>query len=174
MAKAIAGFFRTPQDGEAAQQALLSAGFTREEVSFLTGDTRGHETPAIGPIASTGSESEAVPDAWVGGVAGLAIGMVAAAIPGIGPLLAIGPLAGAIGGMTLGAAAGGLIGLLRDQGISQEEAEFYAEGVKRGGSLVTVQDVTDDRADKARDILKEHGAIDTETLAEEQRRVEKS
>ena len=167
MAKAIAGFFRTPQEGEAAQQALLSAGFNRDEVSYLTGDTRGHETPAVGPVAGTGSESEAVPDAWIGGVAGLAVGMVAAAIPGIGPLLAIGPLAGAIGGLSVGAAAGGLIGLLRDQGISNEEAEFYAEGVKRGGSLVTVHDVTDERAKIARGILDDHRAIDTETLAEE-------
>jgi hypothetical protein len=173
MAKAIAGFFRTPQDGEAAQRALLDAGFAREEVSFLTGDTQGHETPAVGPITTTGSESEAVPDAWIGGVVGIAAGMIATAIPGIGPLLAIGPLAGAIGGLSIGAAAGGLIGLLRDQGISEEEAEFYAEGVKRGGSLVTVHDVPDDRAGKARDILKERGAIDTETLAEEHARMKK-
>jgi hypothetical protein len=57
-----------------------------------------------------------------------------------------------------------VIGLLKDQGISEEEAEFYAEGVKRGGALVTVQGVSEDRAEKAREILERHRAIDTENL----------
>jgi hypothetical protein len=162
--EAIAGFFRTREQGEAARQALLAAGFTADEVGFVAGDTRGHTTPRIGPIESTGAGSEMVEDAWIGGVVGLAAGMVALAIPGIGPLLAAGPLAGAIGGMTVGAATGGVIGLLKDQGISEEEAEFYAEGVKRGGALVTVHGLSDERAANAREILERHRAIDTEKL----------
>jgi len=166
--EAIAGFYRTIPEGEAARQALYAAGFRENEVSFLTGDTRGHDTPAIGPIASTGAEDEAPRDAWIGGVVGLAAGMVAIAIPGIGPFLAAGPLAttlaGAIGGLTVGAATGGLIGLLRDHGVSEEEAQFYAEGVKRGGALVTVHGVSDDRAEEAKKILAKCGAIDTEEL----------
>jgi hypothetical protein len=162
--EAIAGFFRTREQGESAREALMTAGFTTDEVGFVAGDTRGHTTPRIGSLESTGAESQMVDNAWVGGVVGLAAGMVAVVIPGIGPLLAAGPLAGAIGGLTLGAATGGVIGLLRDQGISEEQAEFYAEGVKRGGSLVTVHDVSEDRAGNAREILERHGAIDTENL----------
>jgi len=90
--------------------------------------------------------------------------MIAVVIPGIGPLIAAGPLAGAIGGMGVGAATGGVIGLLRDHGVSEEEAQFYAEGVKRGGALVTVNGVSEDRADQAKKILTRHGAIDTEEL----------
>jgi hypothetical protein len=166
--EAIAGFYRTIGEGEAARNALLAAGFRDGEVSFLTGDTRGHETPAVGPLVQTGAEDEAPRDAFIGGAVGLAAGMIAVAIPGIGPFLAAGPLAttlaGAIGGLTAGAATGGVIGLLRDHGISEEEAQFYAEGVKRGGALVTVHGVSDDRASQARTILSEHGAIDTEEL----------
>jgi len=162
--EAIAGFFRTVADGEAARQALLSSGFTVDEVSFVAGDTRGKETPKIGPIEETGAEKEAPTDAWIGGVVGLAAGMIAVVIPGIGPLIAAGPLAGAIGGMGGGAATGGVIGLLRDHGVSEEEAQFYAEGVKRGGALVTVNGVSEDRADQAKKILTRHGAIDTEEL----------
>jgi hypothetical protein len=167
-AEAVAGFYRTVAEGEAARQALLSNGFTPSEVSFLAGDTREHETPAVGPIESVGAESEAPKDAWLGGVIGLAAGMVAVAIPGIGPFLAAGPLAGTlaggIAGMSVGAATGGVIGLLRDHGISEEEAQFYAEGVKRGGALVTVHGVSEDRAEQARKILDRQGAIDTEDL----------
>lgn len=142
----------------------MAAGFPTDEIGFVAGDTRGHTTPRIGPLESTGAESQMVENAWVGGVVGLAAGMIAVVIPGIGPLLAAGPLAGAIGGLTVGAATGGVIGLLRDQGISEEEAEFYAEGVKRGGALVTVHGVGEERAAKAREILDRHGAIDTEEL----------
>lgn len=166
--EAIAGFYRTVAEGQEAREALLAAGFRDDQVSFLTGDTRGHETPAVGPVHDIGADDEAPKDAWIGGVVGLAAGMVAVAIPGIGPFLAAGPLAttlaGAVGGMTVGAATGGIIGLLRDHGISEEEAQFYAEGVKRGGALVTLHGVSDKRADEARKILSRCGAIDTEEL----------
>jgi hypothetical protein len=163
--EAIAGFFKTRAEGEAAQEALLAGGFTRDEVSFVAGDTSGHRIPAVGPVETTGADSEAAGDAVIGGVVGLAAGMVAVVLPGIGPLIAAGPLAGAIGGLGLGAAAGGIVGLLRDHGIPEEEAQFFAEGVKRGGSLVTVR-TTDERAGQARSTLERHGAIDTEILYE--------
>ena len=168
MAKAIAGFFRTQAEGERAKTALHQAGFSQDEVSFMAGDTRGHETPAIGP-AVKGAESEAGSDAVVGGIIGLAAGMIAVVLPGIGALIAAGPIAGAIGGMTAGAAAGGVIGLLKDHGVSEEQAEFYAEGVSRGGALVTVHGVEGDREKTARDILDKAGAIEVEQLAEEWR-----
>lgn len=162
--EAIAGFFRTREQGEAARQAILDAGFRADEVGFVAGDTRGHTTPAVGPIESVTTEGKGVQGALAGGVVGMAAGMVALLIPGIGPLIAAGPIAGAMTGLTVGAAAGGVIGLLKDHGISEEEAQFYAEGVKRGGALVTVQGVSDDRADEARRIFERHGAIDTEDL----------
>jgi hypothetical protein len=168
--QAIAGLFNTRSEGEAPGQALLSSGFTRDEVSFVAGDIRGHDTPAIGPLETTGAESEAAGDAVIGGIVGLATGMVAVVLPGIGPLIAAGPLAGtiagAIGGLGVGAAAGGIVGLLRDHGISEDEAHFFAEGVKRGGSLVTVQ-TSNERVDQARKILERYGAIDTEKLSAE-------
>lgn len=162
--EAVAGFFRTREQGEAARQALLDGGFTTEEVGFVAGDTRGHTTPKIGTVESVGAENEAPQDALLGGMAGLALGMIAVVIPGLGPLIAAGPLAGAIGGATLGATAGGVVGLLRDHGISEDEAQFYAEGVKRGGALVTVHGVAENRAGEARKILERSGAIDTESL----------
>jgi hypothetical protein len=170
MAKTIAGFFRTQMEGQNAQEALVNAGFQRDQVSYLAGDTRGHQTPKVGPPAEdVGSGSEAGTDAWIGGAVGLAAGVIALAIPGIGPLLAAGPIAAAIGGITLGAAAGGVVGLLKDHGVSEEEAEFYAEGVRRGGSLVTVHAIPDNREKDARKILDDKGAIEVEQLANEWR-----
>src|SRR5580698_1301569 len=117
MTKTIAGFFRTRIEGETAYNQLLDTGFARHQVSFVAGDTRGHETPAIGPIEGTGAESEMPQDAALGSVIGLAAGLVLLVIPGVGPLLAAGPLAAAMGGIAAGAAVGGIVGLLKDQGV---------------------------------------------------------
>lgn len=167
MSKTIAGFFRTRADGEAAQDKLLASGFTREEVSFVAGDTGGHEMPVLGPLKGTGAESEVAQDAYLGSAIGVALGVIAVMIPDFGPLVAIGPLAMAIGGLSVGAAAGGIVGLLREHGISDDEAGFYAEGVRRGGSLITVHGVSAEREEIARRIMKQNGAIDTEELADE-------
>jgi hypothetical protein len=167
MARTITAFFRTPGEAQTAEKRLFDNGFRRDEVSFVTGDTRGHETPSVGPVMDSGAEVETGRDVWVGGAIGLAAGAIAAVLPGIGPLIAIGPLAGAIGGATVGATAGGIIGLLKEHGIPEEEAEFYAEGVRRGGALVTVHGVSEDREHVAEKIFKESGAVGTEELAEE-------
>jgi hypothetical protein len=165
MTKTIAGFFRTRIEGETAYNKLLASGLTTNEVSFVAGDTRGHEIPKIGPIESTGAESELAQDASLGSAIGLAAGLIALVIPGIGPLIAVGPLAAAMGGLTAGAAVGGIVGLLRDQGVSEEEAAFYEDGVRRGGSLVTVRSVTEEAEREARKIMRESGSIETEDLA---------
>lgn len=171
MAKAIAGFFRTRAEGEKARAALQQAGYTGEEIGFLAGDVRGHETPAVGPpLHDEGSTEEAGTDAFVGGVIGLAAGLFAVLLPGFGWLIAAGPLVGAFGGMTAGVAVGGLYGILKDHSISEEEAEFYAEGVRRGGALITIHAVDETRASAARKIMDENGAIEVEKLADEWRR----
>jgi hypothetical protein len=167
MAKTITAFFRTPAEADAAQKDLIANGFRREEVSFVTGDTRGHETPSVGPVLDAGGEVEAGRDAWVGGAVGLVAGAIAAVLPGIGPLIAIGPIAGAIGGAAIGTATGGIIGLLKEYGVPEEEAQFYAEGVRRGGALLTVHDISEDREDAASKILKKDGAVGVEELAAE-------
>jgi hypothetical protein len=169
MVKTIAGFFRSRAEAEAAESALLNAGFTRDHVSFVAGDTRGHETPALGPIKDVEGDTELAKDAFLGSAIGLAVGMIAVFIPGIGPLIAAGPLGGAIAGLSIGAGAGGLVGLLKDHGVSEEEAEFYAEGVRRGGALITVEYANDDEEKRVRDILRQSGAIEAAELSAELR-----
>jgi hypothetical protein len=153
-----------------ARQALHKAGFTQSEVGFVTGDIRGHTTPKVGPsLREEGSESEAVGDAFVGAGIGLAAGLFAVLLPGFGWLIAAGPLVGAFGGLTAGVAVGGLVGILKDLNISEEQAEFYAEGVRRGGALVTVHGVDERREVAARKILNGSGAVEVEQLADEWR-----
>ena len=164
MTKTIAGFFKNRSEGESARSKLLNSGFTSEEVSFVSGDTEGHELPNLGPIPGTGADSDVPEAASLGSVIGLAAGLVLLVVPGVGPFLAIGPLAAAMGGLTAGAAVGGIVGLLKDHGVSDEEAEFYEEGIRRGGSLVTVRGVSEEREMKAREIMRDSGSIETEEL----------
>jgi len=86
-----------------------------------------------------GAEAGAGIGAVVGGTAGLLAGLGVIAIPGIGPVVAAGWLIATGAGAVAGGVAGGIIGALTEAGVSKEEAELYAEGVRRGGTLVTAR-----------------------------------
>jgi hypothetical protein len=85
--------------------------------------------------AATGAGIGAV----LGGTAGLLAGLGLLAIPGIGPVVAAGWLASTALVAAVGGTAGGLIGALTQAGVDEDEANAYAEGVRRGGTLVTAR-----------------------------------
>jgi hypothetical protein len=120
------------------------------------------------PDDASGAATGAVTGGVVGGAAGLAASLMGLAIPGIGPIIAAGPIVATLSGAGVGAVAGGLIGGLTDMGVSKSDAEYYAESVRRGGALVTVR-ADDSRAERAADIMRDHGAIDIERRAEQWR-----
>lgn len=94
----------------------------------------------------------------LGGGAGLLAGIGAMAIPGIGPIVAAGWLIATLTGAGVGAAAGGLIGGLVGGGVSEADAHVYAEGLRRGATLVSVR--TDDAdADRVMAVLQRHNAV---------------
>src|ERR1700741_1415043 len=103
--------------------------------------------------------------AAVGGVGGLLAGLGLLAIPGVGPVVAAGWLVSTAArgatGAAVGGAAGGLVGALTSAGVPEREANFYAEGVRRGGTLVTAR-VDDARASAARQILQQDKSVDPE------------
>jgi hypothetical protein len=89
--------------------------------------------------ATTGAGTGASLGTALGGGAGLLAGIGALAIPGIGPIVAAGWLVAALTGAGVGAAACGLLGSLTGAGVSEADAHVHAEGVRRGGTLVTVR-----------------------------------
>jgi hypothetical protein len=145
---------------------LEAAGFNEDQISVVGRAREAEGHPEEEPIgAATG--------AALGGVAGAGTGLLAAlgilAIPGAGPLIAAGILATTLAGAATGAIAGGLIGALVDYGISEEDANIYAEAVQRGGTLVSVR-VNESRADEAERIMKKHGPVDIHERGAEYRR----
>jgi hypothetical protein len=140
---------------------LEAAGVPDSDISIITNN---HDDRHVAEgDAGTGAATGATAGALIGGGAGLLAGIGALAIPGIGPVVAAGwlvsTLAGAVTGGAAGAATGGLIGSLTKSGVPEREAHVYAEGVRRGGSLVTVR--TDDaRAVEAERIMERRRSID--------------
>jgi hypothetical protein len=155
MAKIIAALFRTQLEGETAHNKLLASGFTRSQVSFVAGHPPDRELSAEGI-------------AYLTDAIGVAVEALALLVPGSGPLVAAGPLAGAIS--QIGSEHEGIARVLLDHGVPEEKAGYYVEGIRRGGSLVAVHDVTGDAENKALSILEVSGAIKSEELADEESR----
>jgi hypothetical protein len=98
--------------------------------------------------------------AAVGGFAGLAIGAATLLIPGIGWVAVAGPIATMLAGSAAGAAAGGLIGSLATRGIPEDHGHFFAEGLRRGGTLVMVNAENNEQTMDAEEVMVRNGAVD--------------
>ncbi|RPI21682.1 MAG: hypothetical protein EHM61_24175 [Acidobacteria bacterium] len=167
MAKTIVGLFNTREEAREVINELVNNGFSRESVSLMTRgeDKESWTTESTGDRDREGGTLEgAATGAAIGGGIGLVVGLVSLAIPGVGPIIAAGPLATALTGLGVGAAAGGLIGALANIGVPKEHADYYAEGVRRGGVLVTVS-ADDRKADRGAEIMRRYGAVDIDERA---------
>jgi hypothetical protein len=171
----VIGLFPDFHTARGAVDALRKSGFGDGEIGVIAQERTvpgrvGHRNDlAPAAIAADAAESHAVEaaveGAALGGLAGLALAAAAIVIPGVGPVFAAGVLgsllASAGAGAAAGAVTGGLLGALTDMGVEDEEAEVYAEGVKRGGVLVTVH-TADERVVDARRVLYDRGALNVE------------
>ncbi len=106
-----------------------------------TGTMTGADPTGVAPTTpeGAGSATGASIGTILGGGAGLLAGIGALAIPGVGPVVAAGWLVATLTGAGVGAGAGGLLGSLTGAGVHEDDANVYAEGVRRGGTLVSVQ-----------------------------------
>jgi len=160
----VVGVFNSVGDAQAAVRELETQGISREDISLVASkNATGFDT--MDP-ADRDKASDVVADAGIGaaigGVGGLLLSAAGAlTIPVIGPILAAGPIAAALTGAGIGAAAGGLIGALTESGIPEEDAKYYAEGVRRGDVLVSVR-AGRERAGVISDILDRHNAVDVD------------
>ncbi|MCU4180159.1 hypothetical protein [Bosea sp. BH3] len=129
MTRTITRSYDNHETARSVVDQLEAAGISSSDISLVgrngDGETNAAEGAGIG--------------AGVGGAAGLLAGIGLLAIPGIGPVVAAGWLASTAAGAVAGAAAGGLVGSFVKEGHDKEEAEYYAETVRRGGSVVSVR-----------------------------------
>jgi hypothetical protein len=167
MAQAVTRLFDNHDDAAQAVRELKAAGVNDDSISLIASNAEGahrHDDDDDDNDAAEGAAKGATTGGLLGGGAGLLAGLGMLAIPGLGPVVAAGwlisTIAGAAAGAVAGAATGGILGALKDAGHSEEDAHVYAEGVRRGGTLVSVRAETESERSTAEQVLQGRGGID--------------
>ncbi|MGA8493421.1 MAG: hypothetical protein WB711_23570 [Terriglobales bacterium] len=141
------------------QITLLTPG--RPEQQFQSVPTDATEQPGIGKAIG----------AVIGGSAGLsgASLLIAAVIPGVGPITAMGLLGELIlgaAGAGIGAAAGGKLESSMTEGLPEDELFVYEDALRKGRSVViALADET--KASLFRELLKAEGAEEVDAAREQ-------
>jgi uncharacterized protein (TIGR02271 family) len=184
MTSTVIGLYDSFQDAQQVVRELRDMGMSNDRISLVANDASGEYAGQLGQTGTkgrkgkkddSGAETGAGIGAVLGGLGGLLVGLGALTIPGIGPVLAAGPLATAVSAMVgagvgavAGAATGGLLGAMVDMGIPEEQAQFYSEGVRRGGTLVVVE-AEDQEVDRVRDVMNRFNPVDIDERASQWR-----
>ncbi|WP_374367949.1 hypothetical protein [Dongia sp.] len=171
MTQTVSALFDSYDDAAIAVAALEDAGLPPADISLISNKIDKHYVAADdkeGGVSAAAAGGAGIGSA-LGGSTGLLAGLGMIVLPGIGPVAAIGWLGamavGAAAGALAGGLAGGLVDTLTRSGIAAPEANVYAEGVKRGGTLVSVR-CNEKRAEIAREIFDNMDTVDLETRAQ--------
>jgi hypothetical protein len=163
--KTVTGLFDNYDDASDAVGELEASGVPRADISIVANNSDGWYDDGENSKAADDAAGGAGVGAVIGGAGGLLTGLGLMAIPGVGPVVAAGWLAatavGAVGGAVVGGAAGGIVGALTESGVPEKDAHVYAEGVRRGGTMVTAR-VSDELAGEAERILGQANSVDLE------------
>src|SRR6476619_5785040 len=163
MTTTISRLYNNYGDARAAVQQLEVAGVPHADIGIIASnadnwyskdgkdtfpdrDLDGKDDRAEG--AGTGAAIGAA----AGGTAGLLTGLGLMAIPGVGPVVAAGWFVATLAGAAAGGATGGALGALTQAGISKDEADVYAEGLRRGGAVVSAR-VADTEASRLQALM---------------------
>lgn len=171
MTKTISHLYNDYTSAQAAADELQAAGVKSGDISIVASNAEAmhksddgvkhldirHDKNRDGTDDRTeGARTGASIGGIAVGAAGLAAGLGLLAIPGIGPIVAAGWAASTLAGVVTGGVTGGVIGALVESGISKDDADVYAETVRRGGALVIAR-VADDEAVRFQSVLDRSG-----------------
>jgi hypothetical protein len=161
MTKTIVAIFDDIAVARQVVEDLVNADFARNSISLITNDAHNQYSHYLDKdyapkddavTAAQGAGFGAV----VGVLTGVLVGLAALMIPGIGLAIVAGPIVAGLTGAVAGTLTGGIVGALVKTGVPEDEAPYYAEGIRRGGTLISIQ--TSDVL-RAEDIMNRHGAI---------------
>lgn len=131
----VSRLYRDFPTAQEAMRLLLAAGIPEDDISVIANNSEKWFSPDFVTAAAKG----AAVGAGFGGFGGLLAGLGLLAIPGFGPVVAAGWLVAAAAGAASVGAAGGIVGLLAEAGVATNDAEVYAESLRRGGSFVSAR-----------------------------------
>src|SRR5579862_9001835 len=142
----ISGVFQTRAAAERAVQDAVKAGIPADKITLLTPgsmDQIEKEMPSV-PVDTTEQPGmgKAI-GALLGGGVGITGGaLLAALIPGVGPITAIGLLGAAIvgaAGATVGASVGDRMEKSTTEGLPEDEIYVYEDALRQGRSVVVAR-----------------------------------
>ncbi|MCA9631787.1 MAG: DUF3341 domain-containing protein [Myxococcales bacterium] len=160
--KIITGAFTSTASAKAALNELYQRQVRQEAISVILPEGARDE------FARLEENTKAPEGAAVGGVAGVAIGGLAAGlstvalIPGVG-ILAAGPILAMLAGAGAGGLFGGALGSLIGLGLTEHEAKLHTDILKRGGMIVLVSTSDPMEQNVAKEIFQRRAAkLETE------------
>ena len=151
MSVTISRLYNSYPDAQAAIKRLEAAGVNHGDISVLASNAEGwyEDDQSAKPDTFPDRDLDGKDDraeaagtgagvgAALGGTAGVLTGLGLMAIPGAGPIVAAGWLVSTLAGAAAGSAAGGVLGALTQAGVGKDEADIYAESLRRGGAVVS-------------------------------------
>ena len=157
--KLVTGLFKSKVAAEAAVDAIMKRGYTRDDISVLMSDAT--QTKEFGLQTRTHAADGLGIGGAIGGAVGAAVAAIAAVgttlfLPGINLVIA-GPIAAALAGAGAGGTTGGVIGALIGAGIPEYRAKVYDAELRGGGILIGVEARADDEIEKLEELLEELG-----------------
>lgn len=170
--KTVVGLYDDLETARQVVQSLGDAGIDANNMNLVAGDPEDQyakpDKEAVKAEADTAVEG-AVTGGVLGGLAGLLFGLSAFALPGLGPVIVAGPLLSSLAGAGIGAAGGGLVATLATEwDLSEDEAELYLEGVRRGGALVMVR-TPQEKVDEVRGVMNRYPLVDMQARGKQWR-----
>ncbi len=155
MARTVIALYDDFNSASNAIEGLIGRGFIRESIGFVSNDVRGEHAATLNPDP-TSTLNQAVDKekkAQLNDLKRALINLKLMEISGTGPIVAAGPITTPL------TASSELMRSLITLGIPEQSAHYYAEGVRRGGTIV-VMEVSHEATQDAIKILNEHRPVD--------------
>lgn len=166
MSKTLVALFNQLTDAEAAVSELVAAGFDHSHISLLANDVTGEYGQYVSTARTTTTSSTTTTTDTNGGhgffgglvdsLFGDSADVQTTEVQGVGKTISTGPLA---------RYNDNIVGGLQQIGLTADESNSFAEGLRRGGVIVAVE-TADDMTDHALDLLDKHNAADVEGYVE--------
>jgi hypothetical protein len=161
--KTVTGVFASQSDAQHAMNQMRLAGAHEDRITLLTPGSSQAQLESVPNVASEQPGMGKAVGAVLGAATGLSAGqfLLAAVIPGVGPVTALGLLGGAIlaaAGATVGSAAGGRLENSMTEGLPEDEIFVYEDALRKGRSVVIVLVNDEIEASRFRELLQTEGA----------------
>jgi hypothetical protein len=170
--KSVTGVFRSTSEAQHALAEMRTLGLPEDRVTLLTPQNAEANLASVPITTSEQPGMGKTIGALLGGAAGISGGplIIAALIPGVGPITALGLLGGAVlaaAGASIGAVAGGKLENAMTEGVPEDELFVYEDALRQGRSVLMALVPDEAEASRYRELLKAEGAESVDAAREE-------